>query len=293
MCSACRESRRRDTCLSPSHLVIFTLSVLFLASAARAADQPILRIAADPNNLPFSNDKEEGFENKIAQLIATELGAKIEYTWWAQRRGFYRDTLKKGDCDLVLAAPGKDFERALLTVPYYRSTYVFVTRKDRNLHINSFDDPLLKKLKIGVQLLMGASSTPPAQALARRKIIDNIVGYTVVGDYTQPNPPARIIDAVANGDVDVAVVWGPLGGYFAKRSSIPLDVTPIAAQADDDGVPFAFDICVGVKRSNTELRDRINDVLARRRADVDKILDDFGVPRVARIAEAVVPTAAK
>jgi len=269
------------------------LIVLFCANGFAQQDQPVLRIAADPNNLPFSNDKEEGFENKIAQLIASDLGAKIEYTWWAQRRGFYRDTLKKGDCDLVLAAPGKDFERALLTVAYYRSTYVFVTRKDRNLHIDSFDDPVLKKLNIGVQLLMGSSATPPAQALARRKIIDNIVGYTVVGDYTQPNPPARIIDAVANGDIDVAVVWGPLGGYFAKRSNVPLDVTPIAAQADDDGVPFAFDICMGVKRSNKDLCDRINAVLERRRADIDKILDDFGVPRVARVVEAAVPTAAK
>ena len=197
---------------------------LLVCSFAQAGEKTtesrrVLRIAADPNNLPFSNDKLEGFENKIAALIARELGVEIEYTWRAQRRGFFRETLKEGSIDLVMGVPS-DFERALTTEPYYRSTYAFVSRKDKNLHVQSFDDPRLRQLKVGV-LLIGddGANTPPAHALAERNIVTNVVGFTIYGDYKEPNPPARIISAVAKSDVDVAVVWGPLAGFFAKKQA--------------------------------------------------------------------------
>ena len=186
-----------------------------------AAEQRVLRVTADPNNLPFSNDRGEGFENKIAELIATDLGVKLDYSWRAQRRGFFRETLKENRADLVLGVP-EHFDMALTTAPYYTSTYVFVSRHDRHLNVSSLDDPALRKLKIGVQLIGNdARNTPPVHALADRHIVDNVVGYTVYGDYTRASPPARIMDAVVNGDVDVAIVWGPLAGYFAKQESVP------------------------------------------------------------------------
>jgi mxaJ protein len=143
-----------------------------------------LRVCADPNNLPFSNRKGEGFENHLAQLIAGELDATVRYTWFPQRRGFIRNTLAADSCDVIMGIP-EHSERVLTTRPYYRSTYVFVSRKDRGLKIRSFDDPALRKLKIGVQLIGDDyHNTPPVHALSRRGIVGNLVGYSVYGDYT-------------------------------------------------------------------------------------------------------------
>jgi mxaJ protein len=239
-----------------------------------------LRVCADPNNLPFSNEKREGFENKIAELVARDLGAEVRYTWWAQRRGFVRNTLNEKQCDVLMGMP-TGFERARPTVPYYRSTYVFVTRRDRHLRIASFDDPKLRRLRIGVQMIGDDfTNTPPAHALSNRRIINNVRGYTVYGDYRQPNPPARVVDAVANGDVDVAVVWGPLAGYFASRESVPLDVTPVAPQIDLPFLPFVFDISMGVRRGDDAFRERLNSIILRRQKEIDAILDQYSVPRV-------------
>ena len=252
------------------------------AVAAQQFTRPsgVLRVCADPNNLPFSNQRGEGFENKIAELLAHDLGERIEYTWWAQRRGFFRNTLRAGTCDIVIGVPAA-FEMALTTRPYYRSTYVFLTRKDRHLDLTSLDDPTLKKLKIGVQIIGDDfSNAPPAHALSRRNIVGNVKGYTVYGDYSQPNPPARIVEAVAKGDVDVAIVWGPLAGFFAKQSHVPLEVVPVSPQIDQPFLPFVFDISMGVRRDDQELRDQIEEVLEKRRDEVDRILRDYAVPRV-------------
>ncbi|MDQ3802594.1 MAG: substrate-binding domain-containing protein [Acidobacteriota bacterium] len=239
-----------------------------------------LRVCADPNNLPFSNDRLEGFENRIAELVAREIGTPVEYTWWAQRRGFFRNTLRAGECDLVIGVPAS-FELALTTSPYYRSTYVFVSRKDRRLNVRSFDDPALHRLKIGVQIIGDDFvNTPPAHALTNRKIIRNVRGYTVYGDYAQANPPARIIDAVAKGEVDVAVVWGPLAGYFARRQKVPLEVVPVSPEIDLPFLPFVYDISMGVRRGDDAFREELEEILARKRAEIESILDEYGVPRV-------------
>lgn len=242
----------------------------------------VLRVCADPNNLPFSNQRGEGFENKIAELLARDLGERVEYTWWAQRRGFFRNTLKAGTCDVVIGLPSR-FEMALTTKPYYRSTYVFLYRKDRGLSINSLDDPLLKTLKIGVQIVGDdQSNTPPAHALTRRNIVTNVKGYTLYGDYSRQNPPARIVDAVANHDLDLAIVWGPLAGYFAKESRVPLEVVPVSPQIDQPFLPFVFDISMGVRREDQVLKDQLEQILENRRAEIDQILEDYKVPRVDR-----------
>lgn len=240
----------------------------------------VIRITADPNNLPFTNDRLEGFENKIADLVAHELGAAIEYTWRAQRRGFFRTALKEGEADLVLGVP-TGMDMALTTAPYYRSTYVLVTRKDRKPAVQSLDDPALKTLKVGVQLVGNdGMNTPPAHALARRGIINNVVGYTLYGDYSEPNPPARIMDGVARGETDIAVVWGPLAGYFAKRSPAELALSPVRPEDDPPGLRYAFNISMGVRRGDRAFRDELNAVLARKRREIERILDAYGVPRL-------------
>ena len=244
------------------------------------ASTTALRVCADPNNLPFSNKSEEGFENKIADLIAGELKVPVEYTWWAQRRGFFRSTLRSGLCDVVIGVPAS-FELAATTRPYYRSTYVFVSRRDRGLDIGSFDDPALRELKIGVQLVGDdGANTPPVHALNNRGIVANLKGYTLYGNYVEPNPPARIVDAVARGDVDIGVAWGPLAGYFADKERVPLNVKAVSPQIDLPYLPFVYDISVGVRRGEDELKNKIDEILERRQSDIYAILESYHVPRV-------------
>lgn len=244
------------------------------------ASTTALRVCADPNNLPFSNKQGEGFENKLAALIAEDMHVPVEYTWWAQRRGFFRNTLKSGVCDVVMGVPAS-FEMAATTRPYYRSTYVFVSRSDRKLNIQSFDDPTLRKVKIGVQLVGDdGTNTPPVHAFNNRGIVDSLKGYTLYGNYVEPNPPAKIINAVVRKDVDVAVVWGPLAGYFAKKQRVPLTIKPVSPEIDLPYLPFVYDISVGVRRGEDDLKAKIDDILTRRHYEVEQILDDYNIPRV-------------
>jgi len=271
-------SRFRDV-----RLALAGAALGWLAAAAAGALPVTLRVCADPNNLPFSNRRLEGLENKLARLIAADLAVPVSYTWWAQRRGFFRNTLKAGLCDVVMGIPS-GFEMASPTRPYYRSTYVFLSRADRGDLVHSLDDPALRSLRIGVQLAGDDyANTPPAHALARRGIVSNVVGFTLYGDYARPNPPARIVDAVARGEVDVAVVWGPLAGYFAARSPAPLRIAPVTPSVDRPFLPFVFDICVGVRRGVEDLRDAIDAVLERRRPEIQKLLDEYRVPRAGEV----------
>ncbi|HSD73064.1 MAG TPA: substrate-binding domain-containing protein [Thermoanaerobaculia bacterium] len=279
-CRTCRRRRRREGCSTPSRFLSASFSLLVFATATAAASTRELRVCADPNNLPFSNERLEGFENRIAELVANDLHATLRYTWWAQRRGFLRSTLKAGLCDVVMGLPSS-VEMALATSPYYRSTYVFVSRAGRHLNVHSLDDPRLKKWKVGVQIIGDDyANAPPAHALARRGIVNNVVGFSVYGDYSRPNPPARIVEAVARGDVDVAIVWGPLAGYFARRQRVPLAIAPVSPQVDVPFLPFVFDISVAVRRGDEARRDEIDAILVRRRSQIERILDDYGVPRV-------------
>ncbi len=171
------------------------------------------------------------------------------------------------------------------TRPYYRSSFVFVTRADRQ-PISSLDDPSLHDLKIGIQLVgLDGSNPPPAEALARRGIVDNVIGYLVYGDYRDANPGSAIISAVADGTIDVAIVWGPLAGYFAERQATPLRVTPVAPEVDGPRLPMAFDVNMGVRKDDPSLLDEINSALAKLKPKVDAVLADYDVPRVDRAAK--------
>jgi mxaJ protein len=236
-----------------------------------------LVVCADPNDLPFSNAAGQGFENKIVALLAKEMGTQVTYLWWPQRRGFVRKTLNADRCDLW---PGvaSGLDRVSVTQPYYRSTYVFVSRRASALQDLSLDDPRLKQGLIGVQMIGNdATNTPPAHAIASRGITDNVRGFMLYGDYGRPNPKAAIIDALADGRIDVALVWGPVAGYFAKASKVPLRIEPITP-ADDARWPMSFEISFAVRRGDLMLRDKLNAALEREKGAVDAILHSYGVP---------------
>ncbi|MFQ5889793.1 MAG: substrate-binding domain-containing protein [Gemmatimonadota bacterium] len=250
------------------------------ASSGVDGEKEAFRVCADPNNLPFSNRREEGFENKLAEMIAAELGTSVQYTWWPQRRGFIRNTLREKLCDVVMGVPSS-YELVLTTKPYYRSTYVFLYRKDAGLELRTLDDPVLRELRIGVHIIGDDyANSPPAHALSNRNIVQNVVGYSVYGDYNEPNPPARIVDAVESGDVDVAIVWGPIAGYFSKGQPLPLEIVPVSPQIDLPFLPFVFDVSMGVRREDEELRDGLERILDKKAAEIRALLEEYGVPIV-------------
>lgn len=251
-----------------------------LASPAVAAPDGELRVCADPNNLPFSNNAGAGFENKLATMVAQALGQQVAYTWWAQRRGFIRNTLKAEMCDVVMGVPA-GYDLVETTKPYYRSTYVFVTRRDQHLDLSSLLDPRLHHLMIGVHLIGDdGNNPPPAEALGEQGIVDNVRGYSIYGDYRQADPPARLIEAVEHGDIDIAAAWGPLGGYFAQRSTVPLTVTPVQDGERFAPQQFQFAIAMGVRKGDHALRDRLNAFIDAHRSEIASLLRSFGVPLV-------------
>ena len=236
----------------------------------------IIRVCADPDNMPLSNQKGEGFEQKLAELIAKEWNAKVEYAWWPVRRGFFARALNGRYCDLAVEAPPA-LDIASVTKPYFRSGYVFVTRKDSGLDIKSLADPRLKKLRIGVNLLNSdAENTPPAMALSKYGVVGNLKGYSTF--YTTTERPEDIVNDVAKKKIDVAIVWGPLAGYFAKRSPVPLSLQPLAERDSLSDLPFRFDIGMAVRRKDRALRDSLQKVLDRKGPEIQAILKEYGVP---------------
>jgi mxaJ protein len=251
-------------------------ALLFVAVSANARE---LHVCADPHNLPFSNQQGKGLENRIAALLASKLGAGLEYTWSQQRHGYARNTVNTGRCDLW---PGvaAGIDTMATTRPYYTSTYVFVTRADRKLNIQSLNDPRLHRLIIAVQMVGDdETNTPPAHALARRGIVSNVHGYMLYGDFNRPATRHGIIDAVANGKVDVALVWGPIAGYYAAREPVRLILNPVKP-AEDGGARMTFSIAVGVRRGDTHLKKQVDQILDDNRETINSILAEYHVPLV-------------
>lgn len=257
-------------------LLAAALGLALTGSRTQQQDN-VLKVCSDPYNLPFSNDRQEGFENKIAQLVARDLGDSLAHYWWPHRRGFVRNSIRAGYCDLLIGVP-KGFDLVLTTNPYYRSTYYFVSRQDRHLDVRSLDDTVLRHLKIGVNIIgYDYTNTPPAQALGAHGIVGNLVGFgsffTDKGDQ-----PGDIVDAVEKGDVDLAIVWGPMAGYFGKRQPVPLTLVALPDSDPVSGMPFAFDIAMGVRRGEKAFAARIDSVIARRHDEILGILRDYNVP---------------
>jgi mxaJ protein len=255
----------------PGALGALLVVTSLLGGPALGDDAKPFRVCADPDNLPFSNQQQQGFENKIAELVARELGAPLSYYWWPHQRGLVRNTLGADQCDVLIGIP-KGYDPVLWTKPYYRASYVIAYPKDRGLQITSLDAPALRHRRIGVH-----RNTPPEEALARRGILDNVVGYSLFYDPRDPTserPGTLVADLVA-GAVEVAIAWGPLVGYYTKKLNAPLELVPLTG---DPGVPLAFDISMGVKKGNQGLKTRLENALDRLQADIRKVLEDYGVP---------------
>ncbi|MEX2536537.1 MAG: ABC transporter substrate-binding protein, partial [Trueperaceae bacterium] len=251
-------------------LVLF-LCLLFFAPAAQAWE---LRACAEPDNLPFSNQSSGGFENRIAGILAQELGATLSYAWVPESRITDRRLyLRRGGCDLVIGvADGST--GYLSTIAYYRSAPVFVYRQDAPFAVTSFDDEVLRELQIGV--LAGAGVRPELAALANRDLIENVTSFPSLGDGN--SPLAAPIEAVASGAVDVAVLWGPVGSYFAQQH--PASLTVVSAQPKLD-LPFlslVVPIVMGVRPGDEALRDLLNEAIVNRWDDIQEVLEEYGVP---------------
>ena len=263
---------------SASKLVALTALAFLTAAYAAAAT---LRVCADPNNMPFSNRAEQGFENQLANLIAKDLGMTVQYYWFPQRSSFFKKTLNAGHCDIVMGLP-EGMDDAATSVPYYRSSYVFVSRRDRRLNIKSMDDPRLHHLRIGVHTTGdGDGSLPPVNALISRRIVRNLVDFNIYGRLDEKNPPADLIRAVENNKVDIAIAWGPMAGYFAKHSSVPLQVTPVDVVSPDPTIPFTFAISMGVRRGDSQLLQRLNSEIQQHQPRIHRLLESYGVPLLA------------
>lgn len=248
------------------------------SGAAPAQPDASLRVCADPNNLPFSNHAGQGFENKLAQMLGEWMHKSVEYTWAMQQKQFLRDTLDADKCDVVMSLPTDDKEE-LTTDPYYRSTYAMVYRASAPFQLKSLDDPRLRKLEIGVHALGDDwADLPSGSVLAHRGIVRNVHLYKMFADYGRPNPSADLMEAVAKGDVDVAIAWGPLAGYFATREPVKLTVVPITDAHTI--LPFEFSISMAVRHGDRKLCDQLNAFLREKQDAIHALLVGYGVPQL-------------
>ncbi len=246
--------------------------VLALIACCSGAESRDLLVCADPDNLPFSHQDGSGFENRIAELIAQDLGARLDYRWLPLRRGVVRKTLDTRLCDVLMGVP-VDPAGVATTIPYYRSSYAVLTRADWGAPVSSFDDTRLRASRIGVPLIgADGAAAPPASALAQRGILDNVRGFPVYG----ASPVAqRMVEALATGQLDIAVGWGPAVGYYARRTKVPLD---LVLARDETSAVESFSIAIAVRDDESELRDELSAALTRGRARIDAVLAEYGVP---------------
>ena len=242
-----------------------------IGEVRRVEDPTEFKVCADPDNMPYSNSKQEGFEDKIAAVLAQELGKKLSFQYAYYRQGFLRNTLNANRCDYVMSTTS-DNDSMRTSVPYYRSGFVFVYRKSSGYNITDWDAPDLRKGIIGI-----VGQSPPTRPLADHNLMENARPYRLQRDLNFP--PSQLIDDLVKGDIDVAIVWGPIAGYFAKQASIPLVIVPIP-EYEDKNVKGKenWNISVGVRNKDKARAEELNKAIANRQADIDKILDQYCVP---------------
>lgn len=251
---------------------MFCFVVSAYAQTSDLVDRTSLRVCADPANLPFSNKEEKGFENKIAELIAGELGVPVRYTWFPQSIGFIRQTLDKKKCDIIIGYVSAH-ELVLNSNPYYKTSYVLIHRKGELKGFKNLNDPRLKDKKIGV-----IAGTPPVTILALNDMLDNIKSYHRMVDRRYFSPAEQMIDEIAKGELDVGLLWGPIGGYFAKKASKPLTVAPLVNETK--GGRMAYRITFAVRRGEKVWKRQLNRIIRRKQDEINKILLDYGIPLI-------------
>lgn len=273
-------------------LMIVTLGSAFANTAVYAEDPPPLnpdegrigevrrvedptefKVCADPENMPYSNMKQEGFEDKIAALLAKDLGKKLSFTYAYNRQGFYRNTINANRCDIIMSTT-TDNDALRTSKPYFRSGYVFVYKKDSGYDIKNWDSPDLRKGVIGI-----VGESPMSRPLADHDLMGNARPYRMQRDLNLP--PSFLIDDLVKGDIDVAVVWGPIGGYYAKQAKIPLVVVPIPEYENTNihGKTY-WNMSVATRKKDKERMKMVQASLDKNKDAIEKILADYGIPLV-------------
>ena len=250
--------------------VLASAGLQAVAQTADIADRNALKVCADPNNLPFSNQKGEGFENKIAELMGAALGVKVEYTWFPQIIGFARNTLQAHRCDLVIGTVAGD-DVMQTTNPYYFTTYVMIYRSDKGLTLTGLDDPRLASLRLGV-----VSATPPSDLLVRHDLMALAKPYQLTVDTRAESPTHEMVKDIMDGTIDVGFLWGPIAGYYRKHGELPLTLVPLK---DEPGAArMKYHIAMGVRGNEPEWRRRVNAVILKQQPKMTAILRDYGIP---------------
>jgi mxaJ protein len=253
----------------------------FVASAGLANAAPVLRVCADPDNMPFSNEKGEGFENKLAELIAERLGNDLEYTWFAENTSYLPNTIGTGACDLVMGyAQGTDLIED--TNPYYHTSYVLIIREDDEAlkGVESLSDPRLKQKRIGI-----FARTPPASILAMHGLTSHAKPFENTTGESQAQAAKAMIEEIAAGELDAGLLWGPVGGYYAQRAEVPLKVTPLVKESA--GPTTFYGITMGVRPNEPQFKHEINKVLADNQQDINVILQGYNVPLLDREGDVI------
>ncbi len=240
------------------------------AQRPEIASQTELRVCADPHDLPFSNDRGEGFENRIAALIGGDLSLPVSYVWFPRTMGFVRNTLLARQCDLVMGTVSGD-SMMDTTTPYYHSGYMIVTRSDSPIRATSLGDPALANARIGL-----IAGTPPTDLVLRHGLMAHVRPYALATDTRSHDPPHDMAEDIVNGVIDVGLLWGPLAGYYIKREHLPLRAAFIEPEP---GAPrLDWRIAMGVRAGEPEWRRRINRAIEHERPEIGRVLAEYGVP---------------
>lgn len=251
------------------------------AQTADIADRGALKVCADPNDLPFSSEQKQGFENKIAELMANALGVKVEYTWFPQIIGFARNTLQAHRCDLVMGTVAGD-DIMQTTNPYYFTTYVMVYRSDKGLALDGVADPRLASLRLGV-----VSATPPSDLLVRHDLMSHAKPYPLTVDTRVQSPTHEMIQDVVDGTIDVGFLWGPIAGYYKKHDKLPLTLVPL--KEETGAARMKYHIAMGVRANEPEWRRRINATILKQQLAITAILREYGIPLLNEQGELIDP----
>ncbi|WP_371345575.1 substrate-binding domain-containing protein [Ancylobacter sp. IITR112] len=272
--SARRTATRRTGRSVAALLALAGLAAFPVAATAQVADlvdRSTLRVCADPANMPFTNEEGQGFENKIAELMAEKLGLALDYTWFPQATGFYRMTLGSKRCDVVMGYVAAG-DPVLNTNAYYRSAWVLVTKKDSELaSVDTLEDPRLKGKRIGI-----IAGTPPGDLLVRNGLMPLARPYALMVDRRFDSPAEAMIADLEDGEIDAGILWGPIGGYYAKASKVPLSVVPLVKEKGDPSLIYR--ITFGIRPGELNWKHQLNGFIKDEQGAINRILLDYGVP---------------
>jgi quinoprotein dehydrogenase-associated probable ABC transporter substrate-binding protein len=273
---------RWPTIILPSVAGAMACALVALQSAAAYAqasdpgslelvDPNVFRACGDPRNMPFSNDKGEGFENKLAELFAAKLGKKLSYTYFPQATGFVRMTLGSYRCDIIMGLPQGD-DQAQVTIPYYRTTYALIAKRGSGLEdVTAIDDPKLRDKRIGV-----VARTPPTTNMAINGLLAHAKSYPLFIDTRADSSAQAMIDDLARGDIDCGILWGPMAGYYASRADPPLIVVPLTKETK--GPQMAFRIGMAVRPADQEWKRTLNKLITENQTEINKLLISYNIP---------------